>query len=436
MRVVTDLHIHSKYSRAVSPKMTLNGLAEWADRKGIDLIASGDWTHPIWIREIKSKLDQTSEGIYSLKQSKSKANFLLSTEISSIYREGNKTRKIHNLVWVPSIETAQKTSEKLLKQGVNLMSDGRPIIGLSSKELAELVWSVNKNSIIIPAHIWTPWFAMFGSKSGFDSLKECWGEYAEKIYAVETGLSSDPEMNWSVSDLDNCSLVSFSDAHSPSKLGRELTIFELENLSFENISKAINKNIKDENNKIISTIEFYPEEGKYHLSGHRKCDITFSSKDIEKRGTTCPVCGKTLTLGVVYRVAELADQEVKIMKKKNENGLMQYFNENAQERAPYVKLVPLAEILSQVLDVGVNTKTVKTEYDKLLDRIGSELKILTRSKIKDIVKVSGKKIGNAIKKVREGEIFVKPGFDGVFGEVKIWADEEEKNQEEQMFMFS
>lgn len=436
MQVVTDLHIHSKYSRAVSSKMTLNGLADWADRKGIDLVASGDWTHPIWIREIKSKLEQTSKGIYGLKKSENKAQFLLSTEISSIYSEGNKTRKIHNLVWVPSIETAEKTNEELLKQGANLMSDGRPIIGLSAKELAELIWSVDKKSIIIPAHIWTPWFAMFGSKSGFDSLKECWGDYADKIYAVETGLSSDPEMNWRVSDLDNCSLVSFSDAHSPSKLGRELTIFELDDLSFENISKAINKNINDEKNKIVSTIEFYPEEGKYHLSGHRKCDITFSSKDIEKRGTTCPVCGKTLTLGVVYRVNELADQGVEIIKKKNEDGLMQYFNKNVQERAPFVKLVPLAEILSQVLDVGVNTKTVKTEYDKLINKIGPELKILTKSKIKDIAQVSGKKIGNAIKKVREGEIFVKPGFDGVFGKVKIWADEEEKDQEEQMFMFS
>lgn len=435
MQVVTDLHIHSKYSRAVSSKMTLEGLAKWADKKGIDLVASGDWTHPVWIREIESKLKPVKQGVFKLEGFESSVKFLLSTEISSIYTQENKTRKVHNLIWVSSIKTAKKISEQLRQRGANLMSDGRPIIGLSSKELAELVWSIDKKAVIIPAHIWTPWFAMFGSKSGFDSLEQCWGKYKKRIYAVETGLSSDPEMNWGVSDLEHCSLVSFSDAHSPAKLGRELTIFDLEELNFDNLASALKRKKNESPNKILYTIEFYPEEGKYHFSGHRKCGITFSSEDINNRGTTCPVCGKPLTLGVLYRVNELKDKKVEISKKKNAQGLMQYFNRKDPARPPYVKLVPLTEILSQVLDVGPKTKTVRSEYNRLINSFETELNILTELEINKIAQVSGDKVAEAVKKVREGDIVVKPGYDGVFGEVKIGDKEDKKKQEEQMFMF-
>jgi uncharacterized protein (TIGR00375 family) len=337
---------------------------------------------------------------------------------------------------------AEDINKELLKLDANLQSDGRPVLGLSAKELAELVWSVDQKALIIPAHVWTPWYALYGSKSGFDSIKACFGKHAEKIAAVETGLSSDPQMNWQVEELDSMSLVSFSDAHSPSKLGRELTVLDLEEVNFNNIAQAIKtrkrflkKGNLDFPNRILYTVEFYPEEGKYHYSGHRKCDIIYSGKDIGERGTTCPVCGKTLTLGVMYRVKQLGGKKVKIKKQQDEHGLQKIYHQKDQGRHPYVKLVPLAEILSEALDVGVKTKTVNRAYQKLIREVGSEMKILTKASYQEIKQAAGAKVAEGVKKVREGDIVVNPGYDGVFGEVTIWGEKELKNSDDQMLLF-
>jgi uncharacterized protein (TIGR00375 family) len=445
MKIVADLHVHSKYSRAVSQQMEPKTMADWADKKGIDLLAAADWTHPIWFKELQANLTEEEQGIFKLKNSNSKVRFMLSTEISSIYSQDGRTRRIHNLVLSPCFKTAEKISKKLKDKGCNLLSDGRPIIGLSSIELGELVWSIDKKVIIIPAHIFTPWFAMFGSKSGFDSIKECWGKFAKNIYAVETGLSSDPAMNWRIKDLDTKSIVSFSDAHSPAKLGRELTVFQSKNkknFSYNDLASALKKD-KDSDWQISYTVEFYPEEGKYHYSGHRKCEVRQSPQKTKTKGTICPVCGKPLTLGVMHRVEQLAQRDkIKPLKKQLKQGLAGYYNPNDKTRPPYIMLVPLMEILSEALNVGVTSKTIIDEYNKLIKNLGSELDILTQSKLEEIEKVSGTKTALGVEKVRKGRIVIEPGFDGVFGIVKIWKDKDKDNslketleQKEQMSMF-
>ncbi len=876
MKVVADLHLHSKYSRAVSQQMVPEIMVQWAKKKGIDLLGSADWTHPLWLKELESCLEEVDLGIYNLKTQNSKLksatqnspasprlgrgraklkepNFILSTEISSIYSQGGKTRRIHNLVLAPSFKTVHKINDELKRRGCKLMSDGRPIIGLSSIQLAELIWSIDESVLIVPAHCllpeeqihiqgfklkpiekikvgdkvythknrwqkvteifkkrykgkiyhiisdyfhpgikvtgehpfyalktkkrcpsinkdfgvckpicshlkkgcarqyfknykpewilaenlelgdillyprykkiikrkfidvkkiigelkgprlkriptklvisknfcrligyflaegytngrdnigfcfnnkekeyledikeifrkefnwssfreyqrktggiellidskelcilfenlfyipqekkiagykklpdwvlsihpklqkeiligwwrgdkgystsrllinqfkiiclrlgiipsihidsaekhlkrgnhfykeriikanfdlfslsnlcffedkykllnerefkkferkinrtrgwldddfvylpvrkilnenfngyvynlevgqdnsytsefalvhncWTPWFSMFGSKSGFDSLKECWGEFADRIYAIETGLSSDPLMNWRIKDLDNRSIVSFGDSHSPAKLGRELTIFELKSLSFSNLSKALvsreqfnNLTMKQLGNYISYTVEFYPEEGKYHYTGHRNCGVKHSPAETKKKGAQCPVCGRLLTLGVMHRVSELASRdEIEPIKKNNENGLTGYYNPLNKTRPPYVMLVPLMEILAEAFNIGVSSIRVKNEYENLTKNLASELEILTQTKLTEIEKLVGAKAAEGVEKVRKGDIVIDPGYDGVFGTVKIWKDGEklksalEKKQGEQASLF-
>ena len=295
MALVSDLHLHSKYSRAVSKNMVIEEMGTWAKIKGIDLLAIPDWTHSLWRKEARERLVETSKGIYSSKKDKKGPKFLLSTEISSIYSQDGDTRRIHNIVLSPSFEVSEKISKELSKRGANLSSDGRPIIGLSSIDLADLVFSTSSKALIIPAHIFTPWFSCFGSRSSFDSLKTCFGKFESQIYAVETGLSSDPAMNWRIEELDSRAILSFSDAHSPSKMGREATIFDLnpKDLTYESLTKAI------KNKKIKYTIEFHPEEGKYHFTGHKKCKVVQSPAETKKLGAVCPVCGKALTVGVM-----------------------------------------------------------------------------------------------------------------------------------------
>lgn len=452
MKIVADLHLHSKYSRAVSPQMEPETLAQWAAKKGIDLLATGDWTHPLWLKELEGQLEEAEEGIYKIKNQQPETKgvrFILSTEISSIYSQADKLRRIHNLVIIPSFTTAHKINEELKRRGCNLMSDGRPIIGLSSIQLAEVVWSIDKNCLIIPAHIWTPWFSMFGSKSGFDSIEECWGKYTDQIYAIETGLSSDPVMNWRIKELDKRSIISFSDAHSPAKLGRELTIFKLKNklksnkkFSFFDLLSALRQD-KDSDWQIAYTVEFHPEEGKYHYTGHRNCGVRHSPKDTKKKGSTCSVCGRPLTLGVMHRVEELAgDPVIKPIKKENEVGLVGYYHPQDKDRPPYVMLVPLMEILAESFSIGVTSQKVKNEYDNLIGNLASELELLTQTKTEKIASFGGEKIAQAIKKVRKGDIVVDPGFDGVFGKVKIWKEEKESvsqdavlESKEQMTLF-
>ncbi|NMC36556.1 DNA helicase UvrD [Candidatus Beckwithbacteria bacterium] len=421
MQLVADLHLHSKYSRAVSKNMTLPIMAKMAKVKGIDLLATGDFTHPLWIRELESQLEETKQGIYRVKSESEGALYILGTEISCIYSQGGKGRRIHILVFAPNLETVKKINEAMRNRGCNLMSDGRPIIGLSIIDLCKLLFGISEDIILIPAHVWTPWFGLLGSKSGFDSLRECCGTYAEKIYAVETGLSSDPAMNWRITEFDNRSIVSFSDAHSPDKLGRELTIFESknkENFSYQDFKAALQKK---GDWRIKETIEFYPEEGKYHVDGHAKCNIRQLPQETRSRGQMCHVCGKPLTLGVMGRVEQLASRDVEIVKKTDKQGITHYQAEQSGTN-PYVMLVPLKEIIAEILEKGVNTKAVAILYDQLIDQFKSELAILREVDIKAIESVGGTKLGQAIAKVRSGDIVVEPGYDGVFGTVKIWGN--------------
>lgn len=440
MEYVADLHLHSKYSRAVSPAMNLSNMALWASKKGLDILSTSDWTHPLWFREITAELTEATAGLFRLKNDKaSKARFLLSVEISSIYTQEGIVHRIHNLVFSPSLKTCEKISAELRKRGCNLGSDGRPIIGLSSIQLTELVFSIDKNAMIIPCHVWTPWFSLYGSNSGFDSINDCFGEYADKIYGVETGISSDPFMNWQIKDLQNRSILSFSDAHSLPKMGREATVFvrkdgisnETETITYQDIISAI-KQEKDSKFKIGYTIEFYPEEGKYHYTGHRNCNFVKDPKQTRENGDVCPVCKRQLTVGVMHRVKELASnhklpQEIS---KLNPNGIKWIIDET-KKHPPFVKLVPLNEIIAESLSSTVASLKVKNLFDDLCKKFGSELNVLLRTSIKDIEKEAGERVSEGIAKVRKGNIVILPGFDGQYGVVKIWDDKKinEKHQE-------
>lgn len=426
MRVFADLQIHSRFARAVSSRMVVPTIAEWSRKKGVDIVATGDWTHPIWYRELRANLVEAREGLYKVKGQKEKYPlFLLSTEVSSIYSHGGKTRRIHTLIFAPNFSALERINQELAKRGVKLMSDGRPTTGLSARDIADISLSVDERCLIIPAHAWTPWFSLYGSQSGFDSILDCFQDLTGYIYAIETGLSSDPAMNWRIEELEDRQLVSFSDAHSPEKIGREATVFDLKELSFEAISNAIKGEGED---KIDFTIEFYPEEGKYHYSGHRNCKVIYSPKEIKNKGSICPVCGKTLTVGVMSRVESLASQNVETEAKKDQYGV-RWIKDKKGKRPPYVMMVPLMEILSEVFEVGVNTQTVEGEYEKLVNQFGSEFDVLLKTPLKDIESHFPKEVSQAISKVRGGDIFIKPGYDGVFGEVKIWKDEDKREVE-------
>jgi len=468
MHFVADLHLHSKYSRAVSRDMVLPIMAEWGKKKGIDILSTGDWTHPLWFREIKSQLEEKAEGLYKLKVQSSKFKveneilFLLSTEIASIYKQGDKLRRIHNLIFAPNFETAEKVSKEFVRKGCNLHSDGRPMTGISSKNLLEIIMAIDERCFLIPCHVWTPHFGIYGSASGFDSLEEAFGDLNKYIYAIETGLSSDPEMNWQMKELENRSILSFSDAHSPAKMGREATVFELEEPSYENIRRAImriqktqntqkaSKSDKSENqkvrqsglsdsltsrhsefsessdNRIVYTIEFYPEEGKYHFSGHRNCGVVRGPEEIGKDGNICPVCKRQLTEGVLYRVSQLGDKSLAENQgnKMNSNNIKWHIDK-ARKHPPYVKLVPLLEILAEGLESTVGSQKVKTLFDSLCEEFGSEINILLKTPIGLIQKSAGIKISEGIEKVRKGTIVIDPGFDGEYGKVRIWDHEEE-----------
>jgi len=441
MSLVADLHLHSKYSRAVSQEMVLPTMAKMAKIKGIDLLATGDFTHPLWFKELESQLEESSEGIYQVKsgqEAEGLSRYILGTEISCIYSQGDKGRRIHLVVFAPSLGTVKKINEKMRQAGCNLLSDGRPIIGLSAIQLCELLFGVDERILVVPAHVWTPWFSLYGSKSGFDSIKECFGEFADRIWAIETGLSSDPAMNWRIKELDDRAIVSFSDAHSPAKLGRELTVFGNQSSGKKEFSYADFAGALKREGKwgIAATVEFYPEEGKYHYTGHRNCGVVQSPEETKKKGATCHVCGRPLTVGVMHRVEELAGREIEeadlqVTQTKEGVRMLRY-----KDRPPYMMLVPLLEVLSEVLDSGVGTKTVQTEYDKLIAQFSSELQVLAKTPVEELERVSGPKLREAIEKVRKGDIFIDPGYDGVFGVVKIWGEKEKQNnQPEQASLF-
>jgi len=445
MHLVADLHIHSKYSRAVSPKMNVEEITRWSEKKGIDIVASSDWTHPVWLAELKSILEPAADGLFKAKNLKTKkpVYFILSTEISCIYNQAGATRRIHIVVLAPSFAAVDKINNKLLARGAKLASDGRPILGLSAYDLTALILDSDPNCFIIPAHIWTPWFSLYGSKSGFDSINECFGNYAKYIYAIETGLSSDPAMNWQIKELDSRAIISSSDAHSGPKLAREVTVFDIpNNLSYNTILAAIKNsnpvNFVPEKGKITYTVEFYPEEGKYHYTGHRNCHIVQSPDQTAKKGKVCSVCGRPLTVGVMHRVNDLTtrkSQEINIENIKIGDVKAEKFN----NRPPFIKLVPLLEIIAESLNIGPATKGVYNEYDKLINNLGSELEILINTKIEDIKAITLPKIAEAITRVRRADICIDPGFDGQFGVVKIWGEGKKEGEsasaQDQMTLF-
>lgn len=440
MQVIADLQLHSRFSRAVSPQMTIPNIALWAKRKGIGLVATGDWTHPLWFRDISENLLELGNGLLKLKDGEGPL-FLLATEVSCIYSQGGRLRRVHTLIWVPTIASAEKINKEMTRRGCNLLSDGRPIVGLTSIHIAELVLSIEPKALIIPAHAWTPWFSVYGSLGGFDSIEEAFGTYAKNIYAVETGLSSNPAMNWRIKELDTRAILSFSDAHSGPKLGREATVFEISDgsLSFEAVYQAIKGN-KD----IAYTIEFYPEEGKYHFTGHRACGIRWSPDEVRSYGTTCPVCGKPLTVGVMDRVEHLASRtEVEVRLEETPiPGLAIRGTRSTllPNRPAFVMLVPLQEILSECIGSPVQSPKVQTPYFQLIEALGSEFTILLKSTIDEIARVAGERVARGIDKVRTRDIHIDPGYDGVFGVVKLWSGGEEKPlldaSKEQLSIFS
>ena len=419
MQFIADLHIHSKYSRAVSPKMNLEELDAWASDKGIQLMATGDFTHPRYFNEIKTKLEMAEPGFFRLKDKYKIKNikgelantrFILSTEISSIYSKNGKCRRVHNLIYTPDIESAEKINGKLSGIG-NLASDGRPILGLDCEELAKIVFEVNENCVIIPAHAWTPWFAVFGSMSGFDSLEECFGKYTDKIFAIETGLSSDPTMNWRISKLDSIALISNSDSHSLERIGREANVFDCE-FSYKGMMGAIKNSAPSRKGKesgFLYTIEFFPEEGKYYFDGHLDCSFSCKPKETKKLKEICPKCCKKITVGVLTRIEKLADRP-------------EGFND--PKRVPFKYSVTLDSIIGEALGVGKSSNKVKKEYWKLIKALGSEFNILLNADIKEIALNSKPEIAEGVKRVREGKVGIKPGFDGQFGVISIFSDEE------------
>ena len=426
MKVIADLHFHSRFSRAVSPQMNIPTISLWAQKKGIDLVSTSDFTHPLWFRELQTSLEEIEDGIYKAKESINNVRFLLSTEISCMYSKSGKGRRVHLLVFVPNFSIAEEFNKEMSLRGANLLSDGRPITGLTAKNILEIALSVSSDSLVIPAHAWTPHYSVFGSNSGFDSLEECFEELTTNIKAIETGLSSDPAMNWRIQELKGRSLLSFSDAHSPSKMGREATIFDIPHVSYQTIKKAISQEGSD--CKIASTIEFYPEEGKYHFTGHRNCHVVYSPNEARKKGIVCPTCGKRLTVGVMSRVEELArGNEVNTETKKDLNGVLWIKNKDF-DKPPYVMIVPLIEIISESFKTGVQSQAVQTMYEKLISSFDNEFNILLKSDLEKVKEVANEKIAEGISKVRSGDIVIKPGYDGLFGKVKIWKEEKVEEQ--------
>ncbi|MBW1824494.1 MAG: hypothetical protein JRI87_08000 [Deltaproteobacteria bacterium] len=417
MKFIADFHIHSHFSRSTAKNLNLENIYIAAQLKGITVVGTGDFTHPGWFAEIKKKLIPAEPGLFKLRKKiskmcdkqvpfscRGKVRFILVSEISNIYKKYNKTRKNHNLVFVPDLDKAQHFVSKLDKIG-NIKSDGRPILGLDARDLLEILLETSDNAFLIPAHIWTPWFSLFGSKSGFDSIEECFEDLTSYIFAVETGLSSDPAMNWRVSLLDGLTLVSNSDAHSPMKLGREANIINTK-LSYLSIRRAIKKG---DPKIFLGTFEFYPEEGKYHLDGHRKCNIRFWPAKTRKQNGKCPICGKPMTLGVLYRIEELADRPE---------------GEKPEKSHPFFNIIPLTEILSAVLKVGPGSKKVMRHYSMLLKKLGPEFEILHTKKKENINSVGGPLLGEAISRMRQNKVVVSPGYDGEFGKIKIFNNQE------------
>lgn len=413
MRIIADFHIHSKYSRATSTEMDVEHLADYARLKGITLLGTGDFTHPVWLAELKTKLKNTAPGLYQYNG----IYFVLTGEVSTIFSVSGELKRVHLIIFAPSFEVVEKLNVRLATYG-RLTGDGRPTLSISARDLTKLVLDICPDCLVVPAHAWTPWFSVFGANSGFDSLSDCFLDQTENIYAIETGLSSDPAMNWRLSSLDRITLLSNSDAHSPTRIGREANVFDCD-LDYYQIMDVIKTKDKK---RFLYTIEFFPEEGKYHYDGHRNCGIRVSPKEAIKLKNICPKCGKRLTTGVLHRVEELADRpEIDKSSPIPDNAI------------PYKNLVPLEEIIAQAFSKETSSIVVQTEYRRLVEHYGSEFAILLdldEGAFSD--GVISPKVKEALFRVRRGELTILPGYDGEYGKICIFGPEEKSTEEPQI----
>ncbi len=409
MKIIADLHIHSKYSRATSKIMDIESLSYWARLKGINLLGTGDFTHEIWLNELKRLLEPTGDGLFVHKG----IHFMLTAEISSIYSKNGRCYRIHNLIFAPSFKTVDAINRRLSRIG-NLASDGRPILGLDAAELCRIVFSIDENCMVVPAHVWTPWFSLFGSMSGFDALEDCFEEQSENIHCLETGLSSDPAMNWRVSSLDRLTLISNSDSHSPQRIGREANVLDCE-LTYAGVTDVLKSKDKK---RFLYTVEFYPEEGKYHYDGHRNCGIRFTPQETARHKGLCPKCGKKVTVGVLNRVDCLADREEGIVPKNS---------------IPFRNSIPLDEIVGEAMGRGCKTKGVQAAYMKLIADFGNEFALLQDVDEADIRRLAPTRIGEAIIRTRRGILDIQPGYDGEYGKISIFKDQEDAQNNPTLF---
>lgn len=420
MRFIADFHIHSHYAIATSKQLVPEYLDAWAQLKGIKVVGTGDFVHPGWYSELEEKLEPAEAGLFRLKETcvlpdsevcvpsscREDVRFILTAELSSIYKKNGRVRKVHNLIFAPSFEAAGAVQKEIGKRG-NIESDGRPILGIDSKDILDIVLSASEDAFLVPAHIWTPWFSVLGSKSGFNTIEECYEDLTEHIFALETGLSSDPQMNWMCSFLDRYTLISNSDAHSPGKLGREANLFDTE-LSYSAIRRAMEQG---DGSTFLGTIEFFPQEGKYHYDGHRKCGVRMNPLETLEHDSKCPVCGRNVTVGVMNRVAELADQEP----------------DTAPGRLPYHSITSLPCLLSEILEKGENTKTVGRAYHELLEKGGSEFSILLDLPAGEIERAGNSTIAEGIRRMRAQEALIEQGYDGEFGRIRFFRTGEKES---------
>lgn len=422
MDLIVDLHIHSRFAYATSKAITIEGIYRWCKIKGINIIGTSDFTHPEWFKELTEYLEPAEQGLYKLKGKYAKkidkelpqsvrnnlVRFIFAVEISNIYTKKDRVRKMHNLVIMPSLEDASELNSRLAKVG-NLKADGRPILGIDSKELLKITLETSPEGMFIPAHIWTPWFSLFGSRSGFDSVEESFEELSSEIKAIETGLSSDPFMNWRLSALSGMTIVSNSDAHSLPKMAREANIMKCQPV-YNEIIGALKTNDK----RMIGTIEFYPQEGMYHFDGHRKCGIRFSPEETKKHKGICPKCGLPLVVGVMHRVDEIADKPADFKPEKH-------------KRVEYI--IPLVEIIGELKGIkSAGSKAISTEYERIYSKLGSEFEILRGMPVEEIKNSGFYEIAEAVRRMREGKIYIEEGYDGVYGRIKVFESDGEKTR--------
>ena len=404
---VADFHIHSRYSRACSKDLTVDELAKWAKIKGIGVLGTGDFTHPLWLQELKDALRQTGSGLFE----RHGVHFILTTEVNTLFYKVGKAHQIHHVLIAPSIESVERINAALEPFG-SLSLDGRPTLRMEPWRLVELVLGIEPRCLIVPAHAWTPWFSIFGSTSGFDTVEECFEHEARNIFVLETGLSSDPAMNWRLSALDRYALISNSDSHSAKRIGREANVFDGPQ-DYDAIITALKT--KDRS-RFLSTIEFFPEEGKYHYDGHRLCKVRWSPEETKRHNFRCSACGKRVTVGVMHRVEALADRPE---------------GTTPPQAIPFKRIVPLEEIIADAVSAGVGTQAVEREYQSLLYHCGTEFNVLLSASEEELRKATSPKIAEGILRMRRGDVVVEPGFDGEYGKVKMFTETAEPAAAEQ-----